>query len=158
MANTRPNFMSDRDAGARDTVARKPAKAVAAPKKAARGAAKSVPTPTKRPSPNTASRSPAPASNPKNDSQYSTYSTSGGPQSAKRSASVAAPVSRGPSVSDYGAGMSTRKSVSNDQARYNSSKANAPKAKKTIFNSNSAMPGEDYLNKLGSRIKKKVFG
>lgn len=83
MAQTRPNFMSDRDAGARDTVARKKpvASAPAAPK-----TAKSVPTPTKRPSPNTASRSPAPAANPSVDKQYATYSTSGGPQSAQKRA------------------------------------------------------------------------
>lgn len=48
--------------------------------------AASVPLPTKRPAPNTASRSPAPAANPSVDKQYATYSTSGGPQSAQKRA------------------------------------------------------------------------
>ena len=143
------NANTDRDSGARDTVARKkPAASAAAPK-----SKKSIPTPTKRPSPNTASRSPSPA----NDKQYGTYSTSGGPQSAKKAApstfgSSGGPQSaqkRGPAVAGTQRSRSQMNDYKQSESQYSSDtrstqKSRAAGAKKpNIFNSNSAMPGED---------------
>lgn len=142
------NANTDRDAGSRNTVARKSA-AVAAPKKAASSskAASSKPSASKVSLPNSVNV------NPSTSPAYQSYSSSGGPQSAKRAApstfgssggpqsaqkrtSASAPIAGKRSVNMPGRGVGT---------------GGAAASTKNVFNSNSAMPGEDWMNKKGKQ-------
>jgi hypothetical protein len=133
------NANSDRDAGSRDTVYRKPAaaaKSVAAPAKskgpANAGPVKTAGAPAAKKNITGQGRPAVVASNsysPKNDKQYNTYSSSGATQSAAKRPATSTGNGR-PSVP-----------ASNGRPD-------------TIFNSNSAFPGEKAMNDFG----KKIFG
>lgn len=87
MAATRPAFMSDRDAGARNTVyqPKKKVQSVSAPSKKATNNNGPVKYAGAKATPNKAPTPTARPNNPSTDKQYATYSTSGATQSGKGS-------------------------------------------------------------------------